>query len=467
MLFTSPTFLFIFLPIVFILVQLIIKNTQVKNLFLFIFSMAFYFWGESNYISLILFSIFINFSLGYLLSYYEEKPQLQKLTLGLGIVINLSLLVYFKYYEFMLDSIPFLTHILPLKKVILPLGISFFTFHGITYIVDIYRKDAIASKNPLNVGLYILFFPQLIAGPIVRYKDIYAQLLSRTFSTNKLRDGVQRFIAGLFKKMIIANTMGYIADDILNKSMHEISPSLAWLAMLCYTFQIFFDFSAYSDMAIGLAKMFGFDFIENFNYPYIAKSIKDFWRRWHISLSTFFRDYVYIPLGGNRDGLIRNLLYLLFVFFLTGLWHGASFNFIIWGLFHGFFLTIEKFINIESKNKLLDIPRHIYTMLVVIIAWVFFRVEKLEDALSILKKMFYIHPANDATLRYTYYLDNYNLTVILLALLLSLPIAQWLKEKMPTTAYTWLTNTVLLLMFAWSLLVIAAASYNPFIYFRF
>ena len=467
MLFSSPTFLFIFLPIVFIIVQLVLKSIHAKNTVLFISSAFFYYWGEPDCLSLILFSIVLNYSIGYVINSFENKKSIQQNLLFIGVFINLLLLIYFKYYNFLLDSIPILKTIFADKKVALPLGISFFTFHGITYIVDIYRRKATAAKNPIEVGLYVLFFPQLIAGPIVRYQDINQQLFHREFSFDRLKDGVRRFIAGLFKKLIIANSLGYITDDILNHPMKEISPSLAWMAAICYAFQLFFDFSAYSDMAIGLAKMFGFEFLENFNYPYISRSIKEFWRRWHISLSTFFRDYVYIPLGGNQRGALRTILNLFIVFFLTGLWHGASFNFIVWGLYHGCFLVIERFVTIKAKNVFLTIAGHIYAMLVVVVGWVIFRVEKLEDAILLIKKMFYIQPSNDATFRYIHYLNGETVFILILAVLLSMPITQFIKNRTNPVLYSITFDLLLFVLFCWSMLAIAASSYNPFIYFRF
>lgn len=353
----------------------------------------------------------------------------------------------------------------------LPLGISFFTFHGLTYVIDIYRKDAEVSYSPLNVGLYTLFFPQLVAGPIVRYKDIDTQLTARQVTRNRVAVGIKRFIIGLAKKILIANVVGGVADDIYKLNPEYMSPQLLWLAALCYSLQIYFDFSGYSDMAIGLAKIFGFDFLENFNFPYASKSIQDFWRRWHISLSTFFRDYLYIPLGGNRKGVFRTYLNLIIVFFLTGFWHGASWNFVIWGLYHGFFLILERLGLDKLFNKLPRLFRHLYTLFVVIVSWVIFRVENFALLKKVLLKMFLIDRNYTFVYSIGYYVSNYIGLVILAGIVCSFPVYQKLKEKiaLPTTgvAYRLSADMVYLVAFVLSIAVMASSTFNPFIYFRF
>ena len=445
------------------------RSIYLQNLVLFLGSFVFYFWGEKEYSILVMFSIMLNYGLGLLIA-DQSKQKLQKVILIFGILINLSFLLYFKYYHFFInDVLSCFTQVSPIHKEVevhLPLGISFFTFHGLTYIIDIYRKEATVSKNPLNVGLYILFFPQLIAGPIVRYKDIDQQLLMRVLTNEKCLLGVRRFIIGLAKKMLIANTLGKVADDIFDLAPHHLSFSLSWIGTLCYSLQIYFDFSGYSDMAIGLARMFGFEFLENFNFPYSATSIKDFWRRWHISLSTFFRDYVYKPLGGSKGTTLLTYRNLFIVFFITGLWHGASWNFIIWGLFHGSFLMIER-LGFESVLK--KIPkffRHIYTMLVVMIGWVFFRIDDIDGCIIILQKMFLIDTYTTGIYTLGYYMHLKTWITLLLGIVFALPIHKYLFpffQTKPSKAY----DLVYLVLFIMSLLVLSASSYNPFIYYRF
>lgn len=469
MVFSSAVFLFYFLPVVFILYMLCKRSIYLQNMVLFFSSLLFYFWGEKEYSILVLISIMLNYAFGVLIA-QQKKDQLQRLILFSGILINLSFLLYFKYYNFFInDILTGLTGAAPLSKdeeVHLPLGISFFTFHGLTYITDIYRREATVSKNPLNVGLYILFFPQLIAGPIVRYKDIDKQLTARELSNEKLMMGVRRFIIGLAKKILIANTLGRVADDIFALPSYHLSFGLSWMATICYTLQIYFDFSGYSDMAIGLARMFGFEFLENFNFPYAAKSIKDFWRRWHISLSTFFRDYVYKPLGGSRQGSFATYRNLLIVFFVTGLWHGASWNFIVWGLFHGVFLMVERLGFEKVLNRLPALVGHLYTLVVVMTGWVFFRNENLNDCLIILQKMFLL--SSDTTGIYTlsYFMHLKTWITLGVGIVLAFPVHKILCPEFQFRKSLFY-DLIYLSLFILSLLFLSASSYNPFIYYRF
>ncbi len=467
MVFSSPIFLFYFLPFILLLYYFVRGNIGLQNIVLFFSSLLFYFWGEKQYVVLVLFSIAVNYVYGYLISLSTHEIR-KAWILGIGIVTNLSLLLYFKYFDFFLST---LLHEPIRHTVHLPLGISFFTFHGLTYIIDIYRKDAVAAKSPMNVGLYILFFPQLIAGPIVRYRDIDQQLNHREVSNAKLYEGIRRFIIGFAKKICIANTLGSVADAIYQLPNQDMSPALAWLASLCYTLQIYFDFSGYSDMAIGLAKLFGFEFVENFNFPYAARSLQEFWRKWHISLSTFFRDYVYIPLGGNRKGPYRVYLNLLIVFFLTGLWHGASWNYIIWGMMHGCFLLIERL----GFTKILDrLPRwfgHVYTLFVVMVAWVLFRIESVHKAKEILYKMFFIDRSYSHAFTPAYYLRNDVVVMLVLGIILSFPIQKLavnhFNVQTSHPAKKILMDGFYILLFLLSLSILSASTYNPFIYFRF
>lgn len=469
MVFSSPVFLFYFLPCVFILYFLCSKSIYLQNVVLFASSLVFYFWGEKQYSLLVMISILMNYFFGLWISGGLSASK-KKFMLFLGILFNLSFLLYFKYYNFFLHDVLSAFIQLPelssMKTVHLPLGISFFTFHGLTYIIDIYRKEAEVSHSPLNVGLYILFFPQLIAGPIVRYKDIDEQLNARILTNEKLLLGVRRFIIGFAKKILIANTLGKVADDIFSLAPQHLSFQLSWMATICYTLQIYFDFSGYSDMAIGLARMFGFEFLENFNFPYVAKSMKDFWRRWHISLSTFFRDYVYKPLGGNRGGSLLTYRNLLIVFFITGLWHGASWNFIIWGLFHGLFLMIERLGFEKLLNRLPSIVCHVYTMLLVMIGWVFFRNEDLNTCLIVIQKMFFVHAENTGIYSLGYFMHFKAWLTLLFALMFALPIHSYVFpdfQSKKSISY----DIIHLGIFILSLVVLSASSYNPFIYYRF
>ncbi len=393
MLFSSMVFLWCFLPVVLIGYYLLDKRW--RNLFLLLTSLIFYAWGEPRYIVLMLCSILINYGGGITVGNPSADSMRKKCCLALNILGNLALLGYFKYANFFVDSLNdvFPGVIADFGKIALPIGISFYTFQGMSYVIDVYRGDVKPQKNVLNIALYVSFFPQLVAGPIVKYHDVAEQIVSREHSVQKMAYGIRRFLFGLAKKVLIANTAAMTADEIFALDASSLSPSAAWLGILCYTLQIYYDFSGYSDMAIGLGKMFGFTFLENFNYPYISKSIQDFWRRWHISLSTWFKEYLYIPLGGNRMGSRRTYLNLLIVFAVTGIWHGAAWAFLVWGLYHGFFLLLER----AGLKKLLErrfmTPfAHCYTILVFMVGWVFFRCDTLALGASYLKAMFVPNP---------------------------------------------------------------------------
>lgn len=473
MVFSSAIFMFYFLPIVLMLYVFTRGKLVLQNVILFLSSFVFYFWGEKQYTVLVLASVFFNYVVGIAIDRYPRPYKTG--ILWLAIVINLLVLFYYKYFGFLITNIEWLTgreHIADnAHNIHLPLGISFFTFHGLTYVIDIYRKDAHVSHNPLNVGLYTLFFPQLVAGPIVRYKDIDQQLTSRRYGRSKVYIGVRRFIIGFAKKLIIANTAGEIADNIYGLEPHYQHASILWLAAISYSIQIYFDFSGYSDMAIGLAKIFGFDFLENFNFPYSATSIKDFWRRWHISLSTFFRDYVYIPLGGNKKGRLRTYINLFIVFFLTGFWHGASWNYVFWGLYHGSFLVVERLRFERCLERMPRLLRHIYTLFVVVTGWVFFRVEDFNLLKGIIKKMFW--PVNDYIRAYdiSYFLTKYHFTVLLTGIIFSFPVYNFIRSHVirikPTVGLRFTYDVLFLLLFIVSLSFMASSTFNPFIYFRF
>lgn len=483
MVFSSPIFLFGFLPIV--LLVYYFSPRSIKNLTLLLCSLFFYAWGEVFYLAIMIVSIISNYIFGLLIYKAQKIPNHQKLSklyVTIGLSINILLLVSFKYANFITDNINIILSIanissIDLNPVHLPLGISFFTFQAISYIVDVYRKQVPSQKNIFNLALYISLFPQLIAGPIIRYHDVSLQITSRTHSLELFVSGVQRFVYGLSKKMLIANPLGEIADSIFDLSINDLTMPLAWIGILAYSLQILFDFSGYSDMAIGLGRMFGFRFHENFNYPYISTSLREFWRRWHISLSTWFKDYVYISLGGNRVSTIRVYINLLMVFTLTGFWHGASWNFLIWGLFHGVFLASEH----AGFSKILKrtwMPlQHIYSLMVVIIGWVFFRAETLWQAVSYIKTMFDISNYQTTIFQFAQVLSYEAIYAFLIGSILSIPVYPRLKKYLETISGSNEIRIVFLVdiprlaiissLLIFSLFKIASSTYNPFIYFRF
>lgn len=471
MVFSSMTFIWIFLPI--LLFVYYISKEKYRNIILLFFSLIFYSWGEPKYIVLMLISILVNYIFGRILDKCNKKKN-KKIVLIVSIVFNLGLLVYFKYFNFIATNIDNIIgqNVIPNKNIVLPIGISFYTFQIMSYIIDLYRGDIKVQKNLLNLALYISFFPQLIAGPIVKYKDIDEQLQKRTVTIEKFSNGIKRFVYGLAKKVIFANTLAYIADTIFNSNIELLNMPIAWLGAICYTLQIYFDFSGYSDMAIGLGKMFGFEFMENFNLPYISESITEFWRRWHISLSTWFKEYLYIPLGGNRKGKIRTYINLLIVFLATGIWHGASWNFVVWGLFNGFFLVIEriKLKELLDKNKL-KFVNHIYALLVIIFGWVLFRSDTLRSALQYMKIM--IIPSKQlANFDTSLIINNRNIIMIIVVILFS-GILQTIfnklknKEKIKEVYHRYFEVIVISLLMFISIMMLASNTYNPFIYFRF
>lgn len=460
-------FLWVFLPTV-IFINFLLK-TEYRNLFLLAASLIFYAWGEPVYILLMLVSIGINYTCGLLVD--RTSGMKRKLTAALAIVLNLLLLGYFKYANFLVDSLNCLKPglIRDFGKIALPIGISFYTFQAMSYVIDVYRKDCRVQKNPLTLGLYITFFPQLIAGPIVKYHDVALQLENRHCSLHDFAMGIRRFVLGMAKKVLIANPLAAAADQIFGLAPSHLGTSIAWLGAICYTFQIYYDFSGYSDMAIGLGRMFGFRFPENFNYPYLTRSIKEFWTRWHISLSTWFKEYLYIPLGGNRCGNARTYLNLIIVFVVTGIWHGAAWTFLFWGIYHGFFILLERLF----LKKYLDrpgwwLPAHFYAMLTVICGWVLFRAETLTHGLYYLRAMFsptasiydiriFLNPLVWTTLAAGFLFCGVLSRVIprLNAVLMD-----------DSKVYVWeiLVLPVLLVL---CIICLVSNTYNPFIYFRF
>ncbi len=468
LLFSSSIFLFLFLPLVIIGYHLLHERYRIY--FLTLASLFFYAWGEPKYILVMLGSILANYGFGLLLHASADKKGIaRRIWLILAVVSNLGILFYFKYLHFTLTNLNrLLGTAFAYPHIIMPIGISFFTFQGMSYVIDLYWGKVRVQRNPAYIAFYISFFPQLIAGPIVRYIDIEEQIYQRTESLEKFVGGAQRFIAGLAKKIIIANILGYVADQVFAHPAVENTLPTAWLGVICYAFQIYFDFSGYSDMAIGLGKMFGFDFLENFNYPYISKTVTEFWRRWHISLSTWFRDYLYIPLGGNRTGNVY--VNLLIVFAVTGFWHGASFNFIIWGLWHGLFLILERATHTtKAHGKARSVVRWALTMLIVLIGWVFFRANGLSEALRYIGVMFGAVSSQNAGLTAWYYINAKVLVALALAIVASVPLknAACFAALQRRPIWPHVSLALSLALFFLSIVFVVSSSYNPFIYFRF
>jgi len=468
MVFSSSIFLFFFLPLVIAGYYLLKENYRIY--FLLLSSLFFYAWGEYRYVLIMILSITINYTFGMFIDKSHTKKIPAKLFLILAVACNLGILYYFKYLNFTLNTINrvFDTSFAYLN-IVMPIGISFFTFQGMSYVIDLYWRKVDVQKNPAKLAFYISFFPQLIAGPIVRYIDIKGQIEKRTVSGEKFIAGARRFVIGLAKKVIIANTLGEVVDFIFGVPVLETTTATAWLGIICYSFQIFFDFSGYSDMAIGLGRMFGFEFLENFNYPYISKTITEFWRRWHISLSSWFRDYVYIPLGGNRKGNVY--VNLIITFILTGFWHGAHFQFLAWGLWHGFFLIVERLFGIrEVKNKKIVPLRYMMTMLIVIVGWVFFRAPGLRYALGYLGVMFGLVQPEFAGIAVWFYLSPKIVITLCIAAAASTPLFRAAYNTITThtsVVYKPVIYGLTLALLFICLIFVTASSYNPFIYFRF
>lgn len=471
MIFSSLTFLFAFLPVVFILYFLV--NDKLKNSVLLLMSLFFYAWGEPRYIFLMLGSIAVNYMFGLKVSSDNKKEK--KLWLTLSVIFNISLLVIFKYSNFLVDNFNalFNAHI-SIPTIALPLGISFFTFQTMSYVIDVYRKDGSVQKNIFDLGLYVSLFPQLVAGPIVRYRTVDEQISKRTHSNEKFAVGVNRFICGLAKKVILANQLGVVADGVFSANIANLSIAESWLGIICYTLQIYFDFSGYSDMAIGLGKMFGFDFLENFNYPYISQSVSEFWRRWHISLSSWFKDYVYIPLGGNRVSPIKQYTNLFVVWSLTGIWHGANWTFLTWGIYYGILISIEKAFLDKLLKKVPQIFRHIYLVLIVMIGWVFFRADNIVQASEFVQVLFGIGSSPIYNNSFIMYINDYGY-IIILSIIFAIPIIPKLKsilksktKKMIESNFVYVLHSTFLVALMFIVVVILINStYNPFLYFRF
>ena len=462
MVFSSIVFLFYYLPVV--LTVYYIVPSKYRNLWLFAVNLVFYGWGEPVYILLMLFSICLNYTSGILIGKYRENRKMKaRRILALNTALNLLLLVIFKYSDLLTGSFNrvFGTAI-PLPGLALPIGISFYTFQTMSYPIDVYRGDAEVQKRFISFGTFVALFPQLIAGPIVRYKDIAAQLDDRPLHMDRFSSGVQRFVIGLGKKVLLANNIGALWDAYA--AARELTTVGAWLGALAFSLQLYFDFSGYSDMAIGLGRMLGFEFLENFNYPYISKSVTEFWRRWHISLGTWFRDYLYIPLGGNRRGLPRQLLNILIVWALTGLWHGANWTFLLWGLYYAVFLILEKLFLLKYLQKS-RIFGHIYTLLAAIFGWVLFQLDSVREVLRFWKAMVGI--GTDFICPKDLFFARSYLTIGIIAVVAATPMLKNLYAKLPSRVKNVCTPILVCLTLIVSTAYMVDATYNPFLYFRF
>lgn len=464
MVFSSLVFMFAYLPITLLAYYLVPR--QGRNIFLFIINLIFYGWGEPKLVLLMVFNIFFNYIGGWLVDKYRADAKKKKLFLILTCVLDIGILAVFKYTGMItetLNMLPFLN--IPELQISLPIGISFYTFQTMSYVIDVYRDDAPVSKNFINFGTYVALFPQLIAGPIVRYRDVAEQLVNRRETLEMFTRGVKLFMVGLAKKVIIANTMGTLTTNIF-ATTDENGVVGTWVGMIAYTFQIYFDFSGYSDMACGLGNMMGFEFLKNFNYPYIAKSITDFWRRWHISLSTWFKEYVYIPLGGNRKGVKRQILNLLIVWGLTGLWHGAAYNFVLWGLYYGLLLILEKFVLKKFLDRLPSFVQHIYTLFIIIIGWGLFYFTDVGQLGEFMVDLFNF--GNGICGNQAFNLIMSNLPMLIIAAVASTPLAAMLYNRFEHTRFMWIPETLYCMgVLAVSTASLVNQSYNPFLYFRF
>ena len=468
MVFSSLTFLCIFLPVVLALYYLL-PTLRIRNILLIAVSLLFYAYGEPVYVLLMISSIIISYIFGRLLG--TENKKKRQWILAIAVVINIGLLVVFKYLDMMVQTVNQLSGSeIPLVGLALPIGISFFTFQALSYVIDVYRREVEPQKNLWNVMLFISFFPQLIAGPIVKYHDIQEQIDNRNTDVKEIAEGLRRFIIGLSKKVLISNTMAVTADALFAAGAGELNILSAWIAAIAYMLQIYFDFSGYSDMAIGLGHMFGFRFLENFRYPYISANIQEFWRRWHISLSTWFKEYLYIPLGGNRKGKARTCLNKMIVFFSTGLWHGANWTFVLWGLWHGVFLLFEQVCPVKKLPKVLA---HIYALLVVCVGFVMFRADTFGQGMFMISTMFSGWEFSSVQMAIVWeQLTPIFLVTLVVAVFGSAPLIPKVAEaclvrenlRKPATYFSYMASFVLLIL---CMLSLSSGTYNPFIYFRF
>ncbi len=468
MLFSSMTFLFVFMPLV--MVVYFLSKKEIRNYVLLIASIIFYAWGEPRYLAIMIITILVNYAGAILLDkHYSSRQRLW--IVSLTIVLDLSFLFYFKYFNFVVDNINgVLATDFQLLDIIMPIGISFYTFQAMSYLIDVYRREVPAQKDVYKLALYIVLFPQLVAGPIVKYHDVCEQIDNRTIEFKNVIIGFKRFITGLAKKVLIANTLAEVVDKIFAQAPENLTTGVSWLGAVAYCLQLYYDFSGYSDMAIGLGLMFGFRFLENFNYPYISKSITEFWRRWHISLATWFKLYLYIPLGGNRKGAVRTYWNLFAVFLVTGIWHGAAWSYVAWGIWNGIFIVIERFFGLDKdKNDrwYVSAAKHVYAFFAIVWGMIIFRAESLSYAYEYICRMLHIDVTKHLP-DYDYGVNNKFAIMLIVGLICAMPVCRNLiyikyEHKVQRT----LVNIWLFLLFFWSTISLAASTYNPFIYFRF
>ena len=468
MLFSSMTFLFVFMPVVMAIYFLAKK--EIRNYILLIASIIFYAWGEPRYLAIMIITILVNYIGALCLDKYQN-PRQRLGIVTVTILVNLSFLFYFKYFNFVIDNINLALHThIDFVDVIMPIGISFYTFQAMSYLIDVYRKEIPAQRDVYKLALYIVLFPQLVAGPIVKYHDVCEQIDERKVEFKYVIIGLKRFIIGLAKKVLIANTLAVVVDKIFEQAPENLTTEVAWLGAVAYCLQLYYDFSGYSDMAIGLGLMFGFRFLENFNYPYISKSISEFWRRWHISLATWFRQYLYIPLGGNRKGEVRTYWNLFFIFLVTGVWHGAAWNYILWGVWNGIFIVFERFIGWskdKADTKLVSVGKHIYALMAIGIGMIIFRAPSVMYGFEFIGKMLGIN-VGDHLPNFDYGVNNKFALMMVVGLICAMPVCKNMlyvayERKVLRTAI----NIWLFVLFFWSTISLAASTYNPFIYFRF
>ncbi|ETP73530.1 putative membrane protein involved in D-alanine export [Lachnospiraceae bacterium JC7] len=488
MVFSSTLFLFCFLPVTLagcyicmVLDKKVIGNRrELSNIWLLIMSILFFAWSQMGYLWIIVLNILVNYVGAGIIHLKKEKGcyTASKILLTLTVAVNLGILFYFKYFDFSIDTV---NHVfgrqIPLRNIILPIGISFFTFQAMSYTIDVYRGRAAVQRNPLKLALYVMLFPQLIAGPIVRYTDVETEIDDRRVSLEDFSYGARRFITGLGKKALIANTMAVTVDGIFAQGTENNTVAIAWLGAVAYALQIYFDFSGYSDMAIGLGRMFGFHFLENFDLPYISRSITEFWRRWHISLSTWFRDYVYIPLGGNRCGTLVTYRNLFIIFLLTGIWHGAAWHYIFWGIWHGMFMLMERFFRKRNFviSSIWNVLGHVYTLFVVLMGWIFFRADTLPQAFWYIKTMFGRALGSEPGFSVMWYLDGWTAAMLIFGIMFSTGLpskaAGFIRAKCEAASkmqvYEASRDILLLALLLLSSMRIVSGTYNPFIYFQF
>ena len=468
MLFSSMTFVFVFMPLVMSIYLL--SKKEIRNYVLLAASIIFYAWGEPRYLAIMIMTIFVTYAGARLIDRYVETAG-RKWALALTILVDLGFLIYFKYFNFIVDNVNAALQLnLDFIDVVMPIGISFYTFQAISYLIDVYRREVEAQKDVNKLALYIVLFPQLVAGPIVKYHDVCEQIDERTVTFADVVVGLKRFIIGLAKKVLVANTLAVVVDRIFAQQPETLGFGYAWLGIVAYAVQLYFDFSGYSDMAIGLGRMFGFRFLENFNYPYISKSITEFWRRWHISLATWFKLYLYIPLGGNRKGAVRTYWNLFAVFLVTGIWHGAAWSYVAWGIWNGIFIVIERFFGLDKdKNDrwYVSAAKHVYAFFAIVWGMIIFRAESLSYAYEYICRMLHIDVTKHLP-DYDYGVNNKFAIMLIVGLICAMPVCRNLiyikyEHKVQRT----LVNIWLFLLFFWSTISLAASTYNPFIYFRF